>query len=116
MDYKIAVGSTDGKVVDEHFGRCRKYLIFAVDETAGTYEFESFRPVDSACKNGEHGEADFDLIVQSLADCRFVLVNKIGPAAERHIRAKGLTALEYGGPIEDGMKKLIKYFKKQVHH
>jgi nitrogen fixation protein NifX len=116
MGYKIAVGSTDGKVVNEHFGRCRRYLVFNVDEAAETYEFENFREVDPVCKDGEHAEADFDLILQTLSDCRAVLVSRIGPVAENHLRAKGLTAMENGGLIEDALKKIILYYKKQVHH
>lgn len=115
MKYKIAVASTDGKVVNEHFGRCRRYLIFGVDSDAEKFEFEGFRPVDPACKSGEHDEDDFDPIVKTLSDCRVVLIARIGPAAENYLRAKGLLPLEYGGLIEDAVGKIIKYFKKQVN-
>jgi nitrogen fixation protein NifX len=115
MEYKIAVGSTDGKVVNEHFGRCRRYLVFNIDEAAGSCEFEGFRVVKPACADGEHEEADFDAIFDALSDCRFVLVSRIGPTADRYMRAKGLVVLENGGFIEDSITKIIKYFKKQVH-
>lgn len=116
MSYQIAVASTDGKVVNEHFGRCRRYLVFDVDDATETYKFDSFRVVDPACKDGEHQEADFDHVVKTLSDCRVVLISRIGPAAENYLRTKGLVPLEYSGLIEDAITKIIHYYKKQVHH
>ena len=31
MSFKIAVSSSDGKVVNRHFGRTEKFLIFEID-------------------------------------------------------------------------------------
>lgn len=112
MGYKIAVASTDGKVVNEHFGRCRAYVVLEVDEDAGTYRFDSIRNLEPACKGGEHEAAGFDVVVQALSDCRVVLTSQIGPAAEQYISTHGLESLEYGGFIEDAVQKIIQYYKR----
>ena len=112
MAYKIAVASTDGKVVNEHFGRCRAYLVFRVDDEQKTFQFESIRNIDPPCKEGEHEMQQFDLVLQALSDCRAVLTCRIGAVAERYITECGLRALEYGGFIEDALPKVMQYFRR----
>lgn len=113
MEYCIAVGSTDGKVVNEHFGRCRKYLIYKANDKTGEFGYQSMRDVVPACKGGEHLESDFDAVLKILSDCRVILISKIGPSAEIYLRSKGILALEYGGFIEQAIEKIIPYLKKQ---
>ncbi len=112
MSYKIAVASTDGKVVNEHFGRCRTYIVLDVDDIGNTYRFESFRKIEPACRDGEHSEQSFGLVLRALSDCRAVLTSRIGSAAERYITSRGLQSLEYGGLIDDAVHKIIQYYKR----
>lgn len=112
MPYKVAVASTDGKVVNEHFGRCKIYLVLSVDDEQDAYCFDRFQSIVPPCQNGEHQNQDFDLVLQALSDCRAVLTCKIGPVAEQYITVRGLQSLEYGGFIDDAVHKIIQYYKR----
>jgi nitrogen fixation protein NifX len=112
MKYKIAIASTDGKVVNEHFGKCLNYLIAELDEDAQTYTIEGYRHVNPPCKSSDHADADFEVILAEIKDCQIVLVSKLGIAAENFLRANGVDPLEYRGFIEDALKRLVKYYKR----
>lgn len=110
MSYKIAVGSSDGKVVNQHFGSCRQFLIIAIDSDRQTYVFEGFRAVSPVCSGGEHTSGALDAAAEALADCRAVLISKIGPAAEIVLERHGIDALEYRDLIEDAVKRILQYY------
>ena len=111
MSYKIAVGSRDGKMVTEHFGGCRRFLILEADSEHQTYTFKEFREVSPPCVEGEHSENGLSAVAQALSDCRLVLVGKIGPGAEVLLDRCGIDVLEYHGPIDDAMKRILQYYK-----
>ncbi len=108
MAYKIAVASSDGKFINEHFGRSKQFLIFEVEDT-GEYRFLELRKNIPPCNSGEHGEDQMDKTILSLADCRIVLVSRIGPGAERKLQAKGIRSYSVPDFIEDALTKVIKY-------
>lgn len=49
--YKVAVASSDGKIVDTHFGHAQSFLIFEVDEQTGAFEDVEERDVRAACNS-----------------------------------------------------------------
>jgi len=100
---KIAVASTDGVAINEHFGRAEKFWIYESDE-GGTYQFLERRK-NIHDESEEHQAAT----VQLLADIEVVLVSKIGPGAEKQLRSAGIIALSVSGTIE---KALIAYAKR----
>lgn len=48
MSYRVAAASTDGKVVNQHFGRAELFHIFEISEDEG-YRFLESRKVDACC-------------------------------------------------------------------
>jgi predicted Fe-Mo cluster-binding NifX family protein len=55
MAWKIALASSDGIIIDEHFGKCHWFYI--VDLSAdGTYVDVEKRFVDPACRGGAHSD------------------------------------------------------------
>ena len=50
MSIKVALASTDGKVVNEHFGRASGFLIFDISGTG--FEFVKRVEVKPACDGG----------------------------------------------------------------
>jgi nitrogen fixation protein NifX len=108
MSYKIAVASTDGKVVNEHFGRADKFLIVEVNDK-DEFSYQETRETDIACKGGTHDEDGLARTVDLLSDCKYVLVKQIGPGAEYALSKKGVTAFAIAHYIDEAVKKLIHY-------
>lgn len=104
---KVAVASTDGIVINEHFGRAREFWIYEGDET-GTYTFLERRQTKSAIVSIANGHAAGQA-AHLLADVEAVLVARIGRQAELELRAKDIYALQVTGSIE---KALAAYTKR----
>lgn len=108
MSYKIAVASTDGKVVNEHFGRAKQFYILEVYED-GTYKAVELRRLQSVCEGGTHDEDAMNRNVEALSDCRYVIVSNIGQGAENVLESKGIIAYVIPDIIEDAVNKLVSY-------
>lgn len=111
MQYRLAIGSRDGKAVTEHFGGCERFLIIDTDGEKGVWSFKGFRAVTPACVSGDHTENSLNAMAEALSDCQLVLVSKIGPPAELALRRHGVDVLEYHGLIEDAMKRISQYYR-----
>jgi predicted Fe-Mo cluster-binding NifX family protein len=112
MSYKIAVASTDGKVVNQHFGRAEKFYILEVNDDNEFYYMEERENI-AACNGGTHSDEGLNLTVQLLIDCKYVLVSQIGPVAEHALSKKGVTAFAISHFIEEAVNKLI-YFNSEI--
>jgi len=100
---KVAVASTDGIAINEHFGRAEEFWIYESDEE-GVYQFiERRKKIIDESKDHQAATA------QLLADVEVVLISKIGPGAEKELRRAGIIALSVSGAIE---KALIAYQKR----
>lgn len=96
---KVAVASTDGITINEHFGRAERFWIYEVDET-GSYVLLESRDAGSASFH----EAE-TIKLRLLADVETVLAARIGVAAEVELRNYGVFALPVTGPIEQVLQK-----------
>ena len=92
MEAKIAVASTDGKVVNEHFGRAKCFHIFEVE--GGGYKYLETREVAPCCTEGGHTNAAFDFVAEKIKDCVAIVVAKIGDGASLYMEEKGFTIFE----------------------
>lgn len=111
MAYKIAVASTDGKVVNQHFGRAEKFYIISV-LVDGTFHFESVRDMSSACQDGGHSEEGLARNVSLLSDCSYCLVSQIGPGAEYALNKQGITAFAISHYIDTAIEKIVVYHNR----
>ena len=93
---KIAFATTDGKNVDEHFGRAGKFAIYNLSIQG--YEFAELRrfadgldlSVVETKGLGKLHDARVEEKVNRLSDCRIIYLTEIGgPAAARLIK-KGI--------------------------
>ncbi len=108
MSYKIAIASTDGKVVNEHFGRANRFYIIEVNDNDEFY-FKETRETEIACQAGTHNDDGLARTVDLLSDCKYVLVKQIGPGAEYALNKKGVTAFAIAHYIDEAVRKLIHY-------
>lgn len=104
---KVAVASTDGMLINQHFGHADRFLVYEVED--GECRLVDERKTDKYCSaDPERFESDDVLmrICESLRDCEYLLVNRIGYLPERELMKMGIKTFMLYDRIEDGIKKL----------
>jgi predicted Fe-Mo cluster-binding NifX family protein len=107
MAYRIAVASTDGIVVNQHFGHAERFHIIELDAETEKYEYTETREVERVCQGHYHHDSSFDKVIDVLSDVHAVLVAKIGSGASQQLESRGLTVYEAPFPIEPLVEKII---------
>ncbi|MBN7772239.1 NifB/NifX family molybdenum-iron cluster-binding protein [Clostridium aminobutyricum] len=110
MSYKIAAASSDGKVINQHFGKATQFLIFEVKE--GKYSFLERMETKPFCSGGGHDDNSLLAAADALIGCRAVLVSQIGNGAAQLLESKGIQSFDINGLIEEALPKLINYYLK----
>jgi predicted Fe-Mo cluster-binding NifX family protein len=113
MPFKVAVGSSDKKTVNVHFGKCKEFLIYETDET-GTYKLTETRKTEPVCNFGTHDDIELKYVIDMLADCKYVLVSRVGPGCEKALSDRGIQSFGIEDNIDKAMLKLAKYDQKYV--
>lgn len=110
MSYEIAVASSDGKVVNQHFGKATKFLIFEVE--GDNYKYLKLLETQAFCNSGEHDESRLLSAVKALEGSRAVVVSQIGNGAATALKTNGIDVFDVHNFIEDALIKLVKYYAK----
>lgn len=105
MSYRIAIASTDGKVINQHFGKADNFLIVEVNDKK--FEFIENRKCEPICKEYEHDENALNMVAELLKDCRAVFVSKIGKGAAIILNEQGIRTFESPYFIEDVLKRIV---------
>ncbi len=106
MTYRIAVASSDGKVVNQHFGHCRQFIIFEVSDT-GEWSFKETRNTIPPCSTGEHSFSLLNQAIRELSDCSFVVVSQIGFGAEQALLQAGIKTYVMPDLIYSALNKIV---------
>lgn len=112
MALKIAVATTDGIVVNQHFGRADRFLIVEVDDSR-TVVGREVRTVEPVCDGGNHDDNRLERQAELLSDCDAVLVSRIGPGARQALERRGVDVYELPGIIEESVNRMIDYMEVQ---
>ena len=105
---RVAVAGKEGGRVDKHFGAVEIFLIY--DLSAVDHKLVERRAIDQLALPDEERRAT---IVRILADCRVLLVEKVGEAPKNLLADAGVDALDKfkGRDIEGALKELAaEYF------
>lgn len=105
MALKAAVASTDGKVINCHFGKADRFLIFEL--TPDGFDYVETRELQPCCNQGEHEDNAFEDVAKVLFDCKIILISKIGIPAANFLESRGFEVYESPFPIHSALKKLI---------
>ena len=109
--HRVAVATTDGKMVNEHFGRALSFHIYDVDAVGWTLVEK--REVKPLCESGGGHTSDGLLsCAASLSDCAAVVAVKIGGGARRTLASKDISVFEQPDSIENVLTKLSAYYTK----
>lgn len=95
---RIAVASSDGIVINTHFGRAASFYIY--ERQGKVLQLLEKRIGKPFCHFGEHEENELLDTVELLADCTMVYVLQIGRGAEEALLAKGIKPVIARGMIE----------------
>lgn len=104
---RVAVASTDGVLINQHFGHADRFLIY--DVLDGKIRFVDERKADKYCSaDPDRFEAEEVLmrICDSLRDCEYLLVGRIGYLPERVLERIGIKTVMMYDLIEEGIKKI----------
>ncbi|WP_243375117.1 NifB/NifX family molybdenum-iron cluster-binding protein [Geotalea sp. SG265] len=105
MQIRVAVATSDGLAVNEHFGRTKAFVIYElIDEQWRQVEERQTLP---AC-NGHCHSGDFlDSTVSLLNDCQGVIVNQIGPTAIDVLLGSNMLPFSLDGSIEEALATVL---------
>ena len=111
--YRVAAASSDGIVINQHFGRADIFYIYEVTGR-GNYRFLETRTVTPVCDGGNHDEEKLCSSIDRFKDCKYILVSRIGMGAANRMEQSGVTPMELPGMIEESLDKLAVY--EQLQH
>ncbi len=114
MKYRIAIGSTDGIHVTEHFGGSRQFIIVEIDQERDEIKYIEERPCAFNTHCGEHQEELLREKIKVIADCQIVLVKKIGGQSEKILNHHDMIVLQYQGTIEAALSRISSFYKKYI--
>lgn len=106
--YRIAAASSDGIVVNQHFGHAEQFLIYEVTGD-GSFTFIETRTVDPVCNCGNHDAGRLLENLQKINDCKYLLVSKIGTGASVQAEQLGIAPMELPDMIEESIRKVISF-------
>jgi nitrogen fixation protein NifX len=105
LTVKVAVASSDGKYINQHFGHADLFLIFLIN-TDGVYKYIETRKNVPSCTVGGHSAGALEGTLDIIGDVDIVLVSQIGPGASEFLLSNGIQPLEMPGFIDEQLKKL----------
>ncbi len=98
---KIAVASTDGKVIDLHFGDADQFLIFKIEDGEGKFHEMRVKTPIPVNNHQERWIASLDLI----NDCKAVLCSKIGEEPTIELRKMGIKPIQLDCDVKEAVKE-----------
>ena len=105
MVLRVAVSSTDGKFINQHFGHAPQFLIFDINDD-GSYEFLELRENAPSCTGGNHASGALKGTLDIIKDSQVVLVSQIGPGASQFLLSHGIQPFMIPTFIDEALNKL----------
>lgn len=111
--FKIAVATRDGLMVDEHFGRAERFVVFTLK--GNKVEKAEMRPVPHkiSCRTGEGQLVGIMQRLELLDDCQAVICLKAGQCAHEAAKSKGMTILEADERVSVALERFIQQYEKE---
>ncbi|MFZ4857645.1 MAG: NifB/NifX family molybdenum-iron cluster-binding protein [Desulfuromonadaceae bacterium] len=114
MDVKIAVASSDGIIVDEHFGRARSFRIYRLYDCG--YEYLETRENLTPCTGQSYDDTFLVQVASGISDCRGVVAAKISPCAVDAVIMHLMLPFTLPGTVEKAFQSLINSKKFAVRN
>ena len=99
---KIAVATTDGLTVNEHFGRAKRFSIYnASPPMFDLLTEKEVEPYAAGQKDHAFDETRFQEIAEVLKGCEKIYITKIGDEPADALKVMGIEPVVYSGAIRD---------------
>jgi predicted Fe-Mo cluster-binding NifX family protein len=97
---QIGIVSTDGKNVNDHFGKAERFLIYEAGTAGVTKVTErKISRLSTGDKSHQFDAARFDLVAQALEGCKKVYCTRIGDRPRQELEKRGIMPVIYEGTI-----------------
>jgi predicted Fe-Mo cluster-binding NifX family protein len=106
MSYRIAIASSNGESVDQHFGQAQNFLIYQVSSKG--IDFVEDREVQLVQSETPHSEENLERLVKLLEDCSAVFVLKIGARSSGYLQLHHISVFEVDFSLNHIFTTLIK--------
>lgn len=98
----IAIASTDGETVNEHFGRANRFLIYDVSQGNQTLiTVREVEPLSTGNKNHPFDQERLAGVSRAVQDCKLLYCTKIGDRPRQELEKIGVTAVIGFRPITE---------------
>jgi nitrogen fixation protein NifX len=106
MDVKIAVASSDGITVDQHFGRAQSFRIYRLHDDG--YDLQEVRENAPPCAGQAHDDDALARSAKLISDCRGVVAAQVGPGAIDALIAHRIMAFTLPGSVDDAFDAIVR--------
>lgn len=89
---RVAVATTNGDKIDEHFGHADEFSVF--DVGAQGIVPVGVRVVEHYCQGGFGDEDKRDVILRALADCKALFVARVGDGPKKKLLGAGIEPVD----------------------
>jgi nitrogen fixation protein NifB len=104
---KVAIATGDGITVTEHFGYATRFQIWDFSNGAPhLLETRTNRPACGADRSRVERRDPMDVSVDLVADCKAVIVARIGECGVNRLTALGILAFETEDAVETAVREL----------
>ncbi|MEH1863947.1 MAG: nitrogenase cofactor biosynthesis protein NifB [Nostoc sp.] len=110
----VAVATKGGGLVNQHFGHAKEFQIYEVG--GNEVRFIGHRKIDQYCQGGYSEEASFEHIMKAIADCKAVLVSKIGNCPQEKLQEAGIKTVEAYDVIEKVALEFYEQYVKELEN
>ncbi|HEY9204587.1 MAG TPA: NifB/NifX family molybdenum-iron cluster-binding protein [Candidatus Methanoperedens sp.] len=111
---KMAIATSDDKVINQHFGKARRFVIVESDgEEIKVLEVRENRPACGSIEYGGHADDVLEKSVSLINDCDAVLCSRIGGGAAEELQSRGIEPVEAPGFIEENVVAYARYKLKK---
>jgi nitrogen fixation protein NifX len=99
----IAFASSDGALVNQHFGWSKTFYLFEVDKTSSTF----LKSIDSS-EEPEEEKAKLAYKIGTIEEADIMYCTQIGPTASKMVQSSGIhpVRVSEGEKIEDAIAKI----------
>lgn len=97
---QVAIASSDARIVDEHFGKAERFLIYEIEVGFQTLiAIRVMTPYSDGNPDHDFNRARFAEVAEKLAGCERLYCCKIGEKPAEELRKLGIEPVVYSGPI-----------------
>lgn len=98
---QVAIVSTDGINVDDHFGRAERFLIYEISgNSQALLSIQIVKPLTNNDPGHDFNPGKFNGITDKLTGCERIYCTRIGVKPEQELKKLGIESVIFKGPIE----------------